>query len=98
MAVCAGQQMSVIFFSSFWHVGGRSISLWVLLLTCAALSGAHFLRAQIGSVIVRFVEVIHLLFAFLVEILKTVQHRVCLFLVIRTCRRTNSYLYYYYRT
>ncbi len=68
-------------------VGGLAICLWVLLLTSTALPGAHFLRAQVGSVIVRFVEVILLLFALLMEILKAVQHRVCLFLVIHTYQR-----------
>lgn len=68
-------------------VGGLSIWLRVLLLTGAALSGAHVLGAQVGSVIVRFVEVILLPFALLMEILKAVQHRVCLFLVFITCRK-----------
>lgn len=59
----------------------------MLLLTSAALPGAHLLRAQVGSIIVRFVEVILLLFALLMEILKAVHHRVCLFLVIHTYQR-----------
>lgn len=66
--------------------------LWVLPLTSAALPGAHLLRAQVGSVVVRFMEVILLLFPLLVEILKAVQHRVCLFLVIVTCRRKKNCL------
>lgn len=57
-----------------------------LLLTSAALLRAHLLRAQVGSVIVRFVEVILLLFAFLEEKVKAVRHRVGLFLIICTCR------------
>lgn len=71
-------------------LGGLSICLWVLPLTSSALPGAHLLRAQVGSVVVRFVEVTLLPLALLMEILQAVQHRVCLFLVILTCRRKKN--------
>lgn len=68
----------------------RPICLRALPLTIAALPRADLLGAQVGSVVVRFVEVALLLFALLVEILKAVQHSVSLFLVILTCRREKS--------
>lgn len=53
---------------------------WVLSsCTCAALSEARVLGAQVGSVVVGFVEVV--LFPLLVEILEAVQHGVSVLLV-----------------
>ena len=59
----------------------------LLLLTGAALSGSHVLGAQVGSIIVRFMEVVLFPFTLLVEILEAVQHGVGLLLDIITCRK-----------
>lgn len=63
---------------------GRSV------LTGAALLRAHFLGAQVGAVVVGLVEVVHLLFVFLEEVIEAVQHRVRLFLVIQPWRRKKN--------
>ena len=64
----------------------------MLLLTSAALPGAHILGAQVRSIVVRFVEVILLLSTLLMEILKVLQDSIGLLPVIISCRRKGKQL------